>query len=377
MKKPNKLLKGSALLIILGLTLVIGPGLFVCRANAISSYNTTYVPLENFATKYLAIFGYNSPQIGEFSVNTTAAVQSGAGSYSVIENGTATTMNIESSLQTLNDGVQGYIYSAEFISGSERYSVIEENSTTVNGNQATSTLSMRITGSMNYDFSDAENQTTTGTFLTRHDASQINFSNSSGSYYLLINDTGILSSINSTLLNATITVDQNIFAPAGQYVINLTPATNGFGLAAAVQLPGGAAAPSDWVLGVDQYSNDWWWSGSNEYFVGGWYVYWSPSAWPTVQAIVEALGEVVDLYLYPVGITASVIADILLGVGQSEYMSDMDGGMTIMFLDAYIEYAGGWDPIPLYGDCGYYTDYLGGYPGGQYVGWTYYTLFSV
>jgi len=67
----------------------------------------------------------------------------------------------------------------------------------------------------------------------------------------------------------------------------------------------------------------------------------------------------------------------LLGVGQSEYMSDMDGGMTIMFLDAYIEYAGGWDPIPLYGDCGYYTDYLGGYPGGQYVGWTYYTLFSV
>jgi len=284
MKKPNKLLKGSALLIILGLTLVIGPGLFVCRANAISSYNTTYVPLENFATKYLAIFGYNSPQIGEFSVNTTAAVQSGAGSYSVIENGTATTMNIESSLQTLNDGVQGYIYSAEFISGSERYSVIEENSTTVNGNQATSTLSMRITGSMNYDFSDAENQTTTGTFLTRHDASQINFSNSSGSYYLLINDTGILSSINSTLLNATITVDQNIFAPAGQYVINLTPATNGFGLAAAVQLPGGAAAPSDWVLGVDQYSNDWWWSGSNEYFVGGWYVYWSPSAWPTVSS---------------------------------------------------------------------------------------------
>jgi hypothetical protein len=382
--KKKLVLKGTVLLTIVVLFMTVSPSLVAGQGNTtpptsqidMSDESLNMLPKQvntldlqyaakHVSNRYLNLFGYESSEIIQYDTTSKSGVENGRGTYSVMDNGKRSTVSITDTLEVQVGKTKNYRYEAQFTSDNAKaYSVEESYVETRKGNQVTSTFYQRITGSMNYCVSATEEKTISD-IITKETNIDIRLSNTTGSYYIVADMMGTWNADESLILNATVTINQNIFSQSeisnGRYTYIFAPEFDKFGQKYNVTLPNGTI--------VDP------WFEHPVSTGGGWGthldVYWF--AWTEEEGRWETIGGIIlNLFLRYVKaawqISYFVFAILSIIALGTFYKSDMSG-ITIL----YYTVVSLWEILPIDMEFGYYTDRFNGDPLGD---WYYMPLFN-
>ena len=371
--KSKLFTKTSALLIVLLLSFAVTSLGHLNQVNAqpiASTVPASMMPnlemkiAENISEIYLRMFGFNSTTITQTNINTNSNGVNRNMVYNALKNGTSVNVYVTDSLTLYNGTNEQYsIYKAEFAgSDSSHYSVyFSKYNMSISPYESTTITNQTITGSENYQALENSTNQVMGTAVAKQVDSTQTSSNATGNFYFVKHEDGFWSLNQTTILNDTVTIDENMIGQPGQYVINLLPATNGLGAKATITLPDGATMDPGMYVFADTYCP----YTYNALF--GECLYWSnleSVEWTVIEVFINAF---VDITL--VGITCDVIDGYL--ALSSIFTSDMlagDGSDLNIFYMEMINYGG--DPIPIYAELGYLTDRYN-WGGWQYIGWNY------
>ena len=283
--------------------------------------------------------------------------------YSALYNENKVTVEVASTISVRQDLATGYVYSAQFSAGDlfscfAYESILMENK----GNQINTTMNQICRGSYNIDVLSTENKILGNTVKKQTDLS-MRLSNSSGEYFFNLKGQVELTSDESAVLSGTVTLDENMFAPTGQYVFILEQKT----AMAATMLQLNASAPLKATIimpdgqVIDPYVFSW-----ADLHPSGLFGLTGIAIAFTNQEDVPLAFFVSVFGLMASGILGGIFAviDIILAVGEF-YVNSY--GLMCMYLETVMVM---YPPYPItYAECGYYTDQCLGYPMGAFYFW--------
>ena len=234
-KTKDLMLKSAVLSMLLVFSAIITPCLAaeyiqfspIKQSQEQSPEDKTDITFSEYTEKgYLKLFGYESVENIQ-STNTALAGKVATDNvYKVAKKGSTETINVESSYQRQNLTPGSHVYHAKFTSSTgKEYSVFDSIFKTYEMNTVKTVLIQKITGAMNCSFSTTETKTI-GEVITKQVSATVEFSNSSGKYYFIIDAEGNLSLNEDKILDAKATVDQNIIGQDGRYTLSFAPAPN-------------------------------------------------------------------------------------------------------------------------------------------------------
>lgn len=206
---------------------------------------------------------------------------------------------------------------------------------------------------MNYNMTSVQTSTTQSNGIAELTRTNVQFSNATGNYYLTLNSNALLSLNGTVILTKTAVINENLFAPIGQYTITYTPISspiNGALTGDTVQVvtpDGQTYEPSVYMFADGSSLN-----GNTLY---GWYVWWDNVDEPTEEIIVAVLETIEN----PLSIAWTSV-EIALYSQAYLYITNMqntDGGYITM---QYYEFVMWQGIIPAYAEVGYYTDQVVG-----------------
>jgi hypothetical protein len=388
----TKLLSTLVLLIILVIPVWITPNLAAGQMTSTLQQKANTDPNEkansasperlaiSMALKYLSILGYKSPAIVQFNANECEVGVNGVGTFNVLDNGRITTVQVTSNF-LFEKGSSDYEYNAQFtLKNGTTNSVEECFSEIINGGQVEATFTQKISGSIDFSVS-AVQETTLDKQMTKTTDINIEFSNSTGTYFARCQSKGMWSSDGTEVVNGSLTIDQNIFSQRGRYVYSFSPKADSLGTKCLMTKPDGDVVDPDGTLYIStdgDYS-----SHLDVYLIG------FTSQEQSQEGFVEAL---VGLILYLLSNTpqlaflSAVLAPLggllaLLGVltagSQYLYTSSMDGLLVLYIKFVSLRWTGAflWQQhkLTLFAEIGFYTDQYEWEPLGN---WYYYPLFN-
>ena len=167
----------------------------------------------SMAVKYLSIFGYKSPAIVQFNAIESDVGLNGAGTFNAWDNGRIATVQVTSNFLIGKENPD-YEYKAQFtLRNGTKYFVEERSSQIINGNEVEATFTQKISGAIDFSVS-AVQEKTLAKQVTKTTNINIEFSNSTGTYYAHCHSNGIWSSDETEVINASLIIDQNFFRSA-------------------------------------------------------------------------------------------------------------------------------------------------------------------
>jgi hypothetical protein len=388
----TKAVSTLALMTILLMSALITPNLTSGQMTSTSQQNANTHPNEkasftsserlaiSMILKYLSIFGYKSPAIVQFNTTEHEAGLDGAGMFNVLDNGRITTVQVTSNF-LFEKNSPDYEYNARFtLRNGTAYSVEECSSERIDGSQLEASFTQKISGSFNF-FLSAVQETALAKQMTKTTNINMEYSNSTGTYYARCQSNALLSSDGTEVISSSLTIDQNIFSQRGRYSYSFSPKTDGLGTKCLMTMPNGAVVDPSSTLYIS--ANGDYSTHLDVYLIG--FTAAEQAGEGFLEAIAGAILEVIT-HSESLAFLAAVLAPLgglLLALGLFTasayflYPSSMDGIIMLYIKYVSLMWTGPflWEThrFPLYLELGFYTDQFMFQDLGD---WYYYPVFN-
>lgn len=217
----RKTIKCTAILIsILLVTLYVVAIPNMTSAETTSNLTTTQTSqsIQALNNQYLGQFNFSQAVLTQNAItaNSNGAVSSDV--YTGNLNGTPATVYVSSSFVTTNGDQTGYVYKAVF-SGSLNYQVTDSTNKTTVGNTSTILSTAQVSGKIySASVSEASKITTTDVVTKQVELTYL-LNNATGTYSETIQGSATLPLNQTAILSGTISENENLFSPAGQYTV--------------------------------------------------------------------------------------------------------------------------------------------------------------
>jgi hypothetical protein len=291
---------------------------------------------ESYTNRYLELFGINKNNsvketeiyekeekaygdiITDFSKSSKYTLKTAEGPKTVSMND-ALSLNPD---KTSNS----YQYTADLsIANSEKYKIFETQSKTTLKSQTTIETHQKIDGTINYSMDSTETKKRIGNLIEKQNTVSVEYTNSSGSFYLNIAGTSTWNEKETAILDGTFTVDQNLHKPLGKYTFQFTQLENASGTKILVTIPNGTII--DPILlecddEVQEYGQ-----GPGYYYVlhlKSYYVYWTLLEEVTAMLISQALADLLQALFAPVGIVYQILELVIDAIIHFCYTASND-----------------------------------------------------
>jgi hypothetical protein len=293
--------------------------------------------------------------------------------YKVAKKGDVETINVESSYQRRNLTSGSHVYYAKFTSSTgKEYFVLESVYKTYGTNTVTTEFTQKITGEVEYSCSAKETKTI-GDVVTKEISIDVEFSNASGRYHNIIDAQGTLSMDERVIIDAQVTVDQNMIGQSGRYLLNYTlapnfsllPGTEGTWTKCTITTPNGTIIdPWTAPLSVDKDDE---WHGRKR--LAGFYFAWMPDEEDLVGIVEFFIGAGLTLAGFEWKAIPEFVSWVGLALDTHRAMLEFGGDFasTMEYENhpitvSYFEVELWCGFFPLWAETGYLTDQYDGEP---------------